>query len=415
MPWVDHLAVFFVALTTVLLATPVVRWIARRVGAVDEPGDRHIHTRPTPTLGGLALFAALVAAVAAGARLPSYSDIFSSTSEPEAILLAGLLVVALGVVDDVRGVSAPAKLAGQILGSGVLVLFGLTLRFVYVPGTLGVVSLSPDLAALVTIALIVAMVNAVNLVDGLDGLAAGIVLIAAVALYCYAAFAEVSTLGLPTSALLVLPAVAGACVGFLVFNWHPASIFMGDTGAMLLGLLLGAAGTSAIGQTVDPGRGDFAALSIPVLIPALVLAVPFGDTAWAILRRLRSGRAVFSPDKEHLHHRLLELGHSPRRAVLTICWWSGLLAFTAVGVGLLDPRLVAVITGAGVALAVLLAALERAVRWWRARRAVGRSDARQPLPTAAPDDRDFVPSFTKSPAVASQTPPDLRKRVPGEL
>ena len=202
------------------------------------------------------------------------------------------------------------------------------------------------------------MMNAVNLTDGLDGLAAGIVAIAAAALFVYGQLAAPMTVtGLPSSATLVLPALVGSCLGFLVYNFHPATIFMGDTGALLLGLLLAAGGVSTIGNAVGPSRADFAAFSIPALIPALVLAVPFADTAWAILRRLRSGRAVAAPDKRHLHHRLMEIGNSHRRAVLVMYYWSALLAFATVGLGLVPPGVmgVVIVAGIGVAVAVALA------------------------------------------------------------
>lgn len=356
----DHLLVFLTALGVVLLATPVAGRLATRWGAVDLPGERRVHDSPTPRLGGLAIFAAILAAMTVASRLPAFQEVFRTTSEPQAILLASLVIVVLGVLDDTRGVSAPAKLAGQILAAGVLVLFGVNLLFVYIPGNPGsVVSLSSDLGAILTVLAVVAMINTVNLVDGLDGLAAGIVTIAAIALFCYVELAEATTVGLASSASLVLVAVIGAALGFLVFNFNPASIFMGDTGAMLLGLLLGAAGVSAIGGTVQPSRGAFAAFSVPVLVPVLVLAVPFVDTTWAILRRLRGGQPVFSPDKRHLHHRLIEIGHSQRRAVLIMYYWSALLAFGAVGVSLLPLPLVTVILGAGVVIAVVAAVVPR--------------------------------------------------------
>ena len=359
----DHLLVFLAALATVLITTPLVGRLARRLGAVDQPGERRVHEHPTPRLGGLAIFLGLLAAMVVGARLPGFREVFRTTSEPEAILLASLVVVILGVLDDTRGVSAPAKLAGQIMSAGVLVLMGVNLLFVYIPGNPGsVVSLDSDLGAILTVVAVVAMINTVNLVDGLDGLAAGIVCIAASALFCYVQFSEATTVGLASSASLVLAAVIGATLGFLVFNFNPASIFMGDTGAMLLGLLLAAAGVSAIGGTVRPSRGAFAAFSVPVLVPVLVLAVPFLDTTWAILRRLRAGQPVFSPDKRHLHHRLIEIGHSQRRAVLVMYYWSALLAFATVGLGLLPPRMVGWIVGTGALLAVAVGALPRLTR-----------------------------------------------------
>ncbi len=380
----DYLIVVGTAFITVVVATPPSRWLAYALSAVDRPGGRRVHTQTTPRLGGAAIFVGVLAAMAVASRLPTFEAVFATTSDPEALLLASSVIVAVGLVDDVRGLSAPAKLAGQLVAAGILVLFGVVLRYVYVPGDIGTVVLSTDLGVLLSVALIVGMVNAVNLVDGLDGLAAGIVAIAAAAQFVYVHLggAEQRAFGLATSPELVFVALVGACLGFLLFNFHPASVFMGDTGAMLLGLLLGAAGVSAVGGVVMPSGSDFAALSIPVLVPALVLAVPFFDTIWTILRRLRSGRAIFSPDKKHLHHRLIEIGHSHRRAVLIMYYWSALLAFAAVGVGLLPLRLVLGVLAAGVGLAVGIAITGRVARRWRRRR--GRNGQK------------FVLSFTKS-------------------
>lgn len=390
----NELAVFTVAFTVVLVATPVVRRLALRTGVVDQPDERRIHQRPTPRLGGLALFLGVLAALGVASQLPGFSDVFADTSEPQAIALACLVIVGLGLLDDIRGISAPAKLAGQIVAAGTLALSGVNLTYVYVPPD-NVIVLGADLAAITTIVAIVAMINAVNLVDGLDGLAAGIVAIAAGALFAYVQLSQAITDGLASSAGLVLSAVVGACLAFLFYNFHPASIFMGDTGAMLLGLLVGAAGVSAIGGTIQPSRGAFAAFSIPVLIPALVLAVPLADTVWAILRRLRSGRAVFSPDKKHLHHRLVEIGHSQRRAVLIMYYWSALVAFAGVGVSLLALPVVASVVSAGTLAALAAMVLGRLMRARHRRH--GRA-------------RRFVSSFTRLPAGPPEPTADQGKR-----
>ena len=327
--------------------TPLARRLSVRAGAVDEPGPRRVHTRPTPRLGGLAILAGVLVALGVGALLPEFAPVWA-TSEPLAVVLAALIVVVLGVVDDIRGLRAPVKLAGQLVAAGVLTLFGILLRFIYIPGDPGtLVFLTPELSAILTIVAIVVMINAVNLTDGLDGLAAGMVAIAAVAMLVWTLLAEVTRLDTPSIASLLLAAVVGACLGFLVYNLPPASIFMGDTGAMLLGLLLGAAGISALGPLLAPSRSAFAAASVPVLVPALVLALPLLDTAWAVLRRLGSREGLFHPDKRHLHHRLLAIGHSVRGAVGIMYYCSALLAFGAVGVGLLPVALVVAIVAAG--------------------------------------------------------------------
>lgn len=375
----DHLIVAGVAFVGVVVATPVVRRLARAVGAVKQPQDRHVHSVPTPELGGVAILAGILAAFLAATRLSSFDELYRTTSEPEAIVLAALMIATVGLVDDLRPVSAPAKLAGQLVAAGTLVLFGVTLRWVYVPGDPGsLFNLSPDLAALLTIAAVVAMVNAVNLVDGLDGLAAGIVAIAGTALFVHQHFADRGAVlpeGELSAASLVLAALVGACLGFLVYNFHPASIFMGDTGALLIGLLLAAASVSAIGNSIQPTRTDFTAAAVPVAIPALVLAVPFVDTFLAILRRVGSGRSWASADKEHLHHRLLEIGHSHRRAVLIMYAWSALIAFGAVGTALVDPVTVYVIVGVGAVAMVSYLVVDVVRRRRRARQGLSRDGA----------------------------------------
>lgn len=352
----DYLWVGAAAFVTVLLATPVVAFAARRLGAVVVPRDRDVHRRATPTLGGIALLAGVLVAVGVARQRASFSDVFLTTFEPEAIVLASLIIVLIGVIDDTREMSAPAKLAGQILAAAVLVNFGVALQYVWVPGGLGTFVLDPNWQALLTVLVVVAMMNAVNLIDGLDGLAAGVVAIAAGALFVWTQLAT-ELGGYPSAGPLFLVAIVGACLGFLVHNYNPASIFMGDTGAMLLGLLLGASGVSAVGSSFQaPSGGTFAALSIPVLVPVFVLAVPFLDSALAIARRLASGRSWSSPDKQHLHHRLLELvGNSHRRAVLIMYYWSALLAFAAVGLSQLSPPVLLAWLGAGLGLAALYA------------------------------------------------------------
>ncbi len=403
----QHAIVAGVAFVVVVVVTPLVRVVARVIGAVAVPGERHIHARPTPTLGGLAMLGGVFAAVGVATRLPAFDEVFRTTSEPEAIVLAALVIATVGAIDDTRGLSPPAKLAGQLLAAGMLVLFGVSLRWVYVPGDPGtIVNLGPDLAAIVTIIAVVAMMNAVNLVDGLDGLAAGVVAIAAAALFVYSQFGDPGRVaGIAVSSdSLFLAAVVGTCLGFLVYNWHPASVFMGDTGALLLGLLLAASGISAIGTTIQPTRTDFAVASVPVLVPALVLAVPFVDTILAIVRRLLGRRSIAAGDRQHLHHRLLAIGQSQPRAVLTLYYWSALLAFGVVAPSLLPARVVVNVLLSGILLGILmmlLGALRRHLRRSARRRAKGTGG-----------DAEIVYAFTSRPRQSSKTASDLRKHEP---
>jgi UDP-GlcNAc:undecaprenyl-phosphate GlcNAc-1-phosphate transferase len=358
---VAYVAVFLVTALSAFVATPLVRRLAVRIGAIDRPSDRKVHPKPTPTLGGLAIWLACLAGLAAAYAMPAFDDMFAASSEPLGVVLAGSVIVGLGSYDDLRGMAVPAKVAGQVLAAGLLLLAGVQLLYFWIPG-LGVLSLGQDLAVPLTVIWVLAMINAVNLIDGLDGLAAGVVAIAAAAFFIYAFRGDPIT-GVPSvegffsvepsAAGLFSVVVAGAALGFLPHNFNPAKIFMGDSGSMLLGLVLAAATISGVGRTGEsPTNTELAALAIPVLIPLLVLAVPFTDVIWAIARRLRRRRPVYRPDKEHIHHRLLEIGHTHRQAVLIMYLWSALLASVALAITFIRSRaLVALVV---VAIAVIL-------------------------------------------------------------
>lgn len=329
---VAYLAVAGAAAVVTAAVTPLVAAMARRIGAVDRPhGPRKVHLRPTPTLGGLAMLAGLLAAVAVAAVQADFEALFSTTSEPLALLAGALVIVAVGVADDLLGLPPTVKLAGQLVAALAVVAFGVQLVHFWIPG-IQVVALSPDLGLVLTVLALVAMINAVNLIDGLDGLAAGVVAIAAIAFFVFALRSAGAGLidSIPTAAPLLAAIVAGLCVGFLVHNTHPARIFMGDTGSMLLGLLLGVAGVSYVGRTTAPSYADFYG-AVPLLIPALVLAVPFLDTAFAVVRRLARRQPISDADRGHIHHLLLAFGHSHRRAVLILYFWSALLSVATVG------------------------------------------------------------------------------------
>jgi UDP-GlcNAc:undecaprenyl-phosphate GlcNAc-1-phosphate transferase len=341
------------------VATPVVRRLALRYGAIDRPSDRKVHPKPTPTLGGLALWFACLVGFGVAFLIPEFRALFRESSEPLGVLLAGTVIVALGSYDDVRPLSVPAKVAGQVLAGGLLLLYGVQLFYVWFPG-LGVLSLSPDLAVPLTLVIILLVVNAVNLIDGLDGLAAGVVVIAAAAFLTYAIPSGEPIFAGPSPASLFSIVVAGAALGFLPHNFNPARIFMGDSGSMFLGLVLAAATISGVGRTDAPANiEELAALAIPAAIPLLVLAVPLVDVAWAIVRRLRRGRPVYAPDKEHIHHRLLEIGHTHRQAVLLMYLWSALLASSALAMTFVPSRTLAVGLLMGIAAVLIGTAVPR--------------------------------------------------------
>jgi UDP-GlcNAc:undecaprenyl-phosphate GlcNAc-1-phosphate transferase len=240
--------------------------------------------------------------------------------------MAAVVILSVGVLDDLRDVSAPAKVAGQVFGGSVLALAGVTMFFFRIPFADFVV-LSPDLAFLVTVLWVVGMANAVNLIDGLDGLAAGVVGIAAFALFIYANRLSGAGLLEPENmASLIMVITCGVCVGFLPHNFSPAKVFMGDGGALLLGLLMAAATISVGGRTADQFSGQTYFFFAPLFIPFFILGVPIADTGFAILRRAISRASVSEADKAHLHHRLMEMGHGPRRSVLILWAWTAVLS-----------------------------------------------------------------------------------------
>ena len=317
-----YLVVFAVAAGVSFIATPLVKRLAASVGAVDVPDDRKVHSTPTATLGGLALFAGFAFGLGTAYLMGDFKELFDFSSEPLGVLVGGVAVVALGALDDMRGLKASSKLAGQVVATGALILAGVQVLYFWLPGA-GLISLSPDMSALLTVIWTILLINAVNLIDGLDGLAAGVSAIAATALFVYAYRANG---GVPTTAALLAALVMGACIGFLPYNFNPAKMFMGDSGSMLLGLLLASSTISGVGRTIEPDLSDVAGLIIPVLLPFFVLAVPLADTSLAVLRRVRDRRPLAMPDKRHIHHWLFDMAGSHRQAVLVMYLWSAMLA-----------------------------------------------------------------------------------------
>jgi len=354
-----YFVVFAVSAGVTFIATPLVRQLALRVGWIDHPSDRKVHPKPTPTAGGLAIFFGVVAALLVTRALPALADLRETTSELDAAIVAAVVIVLVGLIDDTRGLSAPSKLAGQVLAAGLLVLAGVQLLYFYFPGQ-GTLSLSPDLAVPLTVLWVAAMVNAVNLIDGLDGLAAGMVAIGAIAFFLYMAFGPTAGPE-PSSAAVLSAIVAGAALGFLPWNFFPARIFMGDTGSGLLGLMMAIATIAGVGRNpFPPSGGDLAAVAIPVVLPLLVLAIPLLDVVLAIVRRMRKGLGIHHADKEHIHHRLMDIGRSQRQAVMLMYLWSALISGCALAVAFIDGRLLVIgIVSGAMLLAVVLPKLMR--------------------------------------------------------
>ncbi len=303
------------------------RGLAVRIGFVAAPDERRIHARVTPYGGGVAMFVAFLVAMMVASQLPQLRSIFQGSSEPLGVVLGAAVIFAVGLADDIKDVSAPAKMAGEVLAAMVLVYLGVTMLQFKIP-LVGFIVLSSgsQWTPLLTALWVIVITNAVNLIDGLDGLAAGIVAIASGALAVYAL--RLVDLGqLPPDNLGPLIAVIafGVCIGFLPHNFHPARAFMGDTGALFLGLLMAAA-TMEIGGRQPEASGQTFFFFIPLFIPLFILGVPIADMAFAFVRRTAKGTGFHTPDKDHVHHRLLRLGHGPRRTVVILWAWTALLS-----------------------------------------------------------------------------------------
>ncbi|MCX4746739.1 undecaprenyl/decaprenyl-phosphate alpha-N-acetylglucosaminyl 1-phosphate transferase [Kitasatospora sp. NBC_01287] len=368
------LVVFCTAAVTYLLVGPV-RKFAIIAGAMPPVRARDVHREPTPRLGGIAMFGGLCAGLLVAFQLSNLGKVFHEDSSDIKALLSGVGIMwVLGVLDDKWGVDALVKLGGQMIAAGVMVYQGITVISIPVPGV-GPVALSPTLGMVISVALVVVMVNAVNFIDGLDGLAGGMVCIAAMAFFLYSyrlwygySISEAAPAAL-FSALLI-----GMCLGFLPHNLHPARIFMGDSGSMMLGLMLAVAAISVTGR-VDPdlitaqtGGSQTATthilvpIYIPLLLPLAVIALPLADLLLAVVRRTWAGRSPFAADKQHLHHRLLEIGHSHSRAVLIMYFWAALIAFGTVAFSFTNTGRTVVLTCAGFCLVGIVVLL---LPWFR--------------------------------------------------
>ena len=312
------------AVTFVLI--PVVIRLSPSMGAVVSPDEHHIHLKPTPTAGGAAMMLGVAAAAAVAFVHPAFDDVMVARTEMLGVVLAAGVIWSVGFVDDVRDISPPAKVAGMVLAGSILSLTGVSILVFRVP-FFDVLLLSTDWSFFITVVWVVGMANVVNLIDGLDGLAGGIVAIASATFLLYALrLGDEAVLDPTNPGALWATITLGVCIGFLPHNVHPARIFMGDGGALLLGLLMAASTMSVGGRTTAEFSGQSFFFFAPIFIPLVILGVPIADTLFAILRRTVRGRAAFAADKGHLHHRLLDLGHGHRRSVLILWGWTTLLS-----------------------------------------------------------------------------------------
>ena len=325
-----YLFIGVIAALVTFVSTPFVVKLATRMNWVVAPDERRVHKVPTPDVGGIAMFLGFIVALAIAWKMGRFSPVFDNNSEPLGVLLAAIVIFSTGLVDDIREISSPAKVTGTVIAGLVLVYFGATMFYFRVP-FLDVFVLSNDWIPLITILWLMGMSQAINLIDGLDGLAAGIVAIAAASFFLYSRrLDDLGALAQPNIGPLIAIIALGVCVGFLPHNFNPAKIFMGDSGALFLGLLM-AVSTSVVGgradpnsQTYTPGQTYF--FLAPLFIPLFILGVPILDTLFAIIRRAVKRQGVATADKGHLHHRLMNLGHGQRRSVLILWLWTTILS-----------------------------------------------------------------------------------------
>ena len=342
--------VILVAAAITYLSTGLVRSVLVRTGRVAEIRQRDVHTQPTPSVGGVAMFTGFVSAVFLAQQLPALTRGFAPvTPEMTAVLAGAFAIVLVGIVDDLYELGALAKLAGQFVAAVVMALMGIVFTVFFLPIGEGTTLILDQVQGVVLSALFtVLLINAVNFVDGIDGLAAGLGMIAGLAILLFA-LTVLHDQGGAVSAYppaIICAALVGICAGFLPHNFEPARIFMGDSGAMLIGLLLSAASVSASGKINMSlyGAADLVALISPIIVVLAAIALPVVDFVWAVVRRLARGQRPWEADAGHLHHRLLRLGHTHRRTVLVLYMWVSAVAFGAVSFSIVPTTYAAAFT-----------------------------------------------------------------------
>jgi len=370
----DYLYILIIAAVVTYLLTPLVRRGSIAIKAQHAPRDRDVHEKPTPLLGGIAMYFGLAAGLLVAERLTYLRLAFPSSRTVDGLLLAGGLLVLIGAVDDRWGLGVISRLASQIAAGGILIWSGAYLPWIPLPGGTPFL-LEPDLSYTLTILIVVVTINAVNFIDGLDGLAAGVVGISAVAYLVYS-YNLTNSVGVsPLSVAAAVSAVlAGMCIGFLPHNFHPARIFMGDSGAYLLGMLL-AYGPISSTASLDPNLlvnyshlhpiNRFGTI-LPLLVPVAIMIIPYADLLLAVVRRTLAGKSPFAADGMHLHHRLLNMGHSQRWSVLLMYLWAALFSGTVVGLSVVHTSLIWLALATVGIMAVLLLTTMPRLRPWAA-------------------------------------------------
>lgn len=338
----EYLVTILLAALITYLITPIVRDLAIKAGAVTEIRARDIHLQPTPRWGGLAMWLAMALTLVIVNYLPLIHKSFGS--DATGIFLSGTFILFLGMIDDRFDLDPITKFAGQALAAGILLIYGVQILWLPING---ITTLPTNIGQVLTVLFVMVVINAINFVDGLDGLATGIVMICAASFFAFSyLLAVINGLNRAGAPSLITAVVIGLCLGFLPHNFHPAQIFMGDSGAMFLGLLISASAITLTGQ-VDASaitEENGGSVLLPLLLPFTILAIPLLDFVMAILRRVKAGRSPFTADREHIHHRIMRVGLRQQRTTVVLYLWTGMFALPTV-IAAFVPIWIAIISG----------------------------------------------------------------------
>jgi len=338
----EYLVTVLLAAIITYLITPFVRDLAIKSGAIAQIRSRDVHVEPTPRWGGLAMWLAMALTLVIVNYLPLVEKSFGR--EATGIFLSGTFILFIGMLDDRFDLDPITKFAGQALSAGILLIYGVQILWLPING---ITTLPTNIGQLLTVLFVMVVINAINFVDGLDGLATGIVMICAASFFAFSyLLAVVNGLNRAGAPSLITAIVIGLCLGFLPHNFHPAQIFMGDSGAMFLGLLISASAITLTGQvdasaiTEENGKN----VLLPLLLPFSILAIPLLDFIMAIVRRVKAGRSPFDADREHLHHRIMRLGLTQQRTTIILYLWTAMFALPTV-IAAFTPIWVAILAG----------------------------------------------------------------------
>lgn len=403
----NYLLIIAIAAIVTFIGCQIIYRLAMRNKWYPAVRERDVHSTPKPRLGGIAMYIGFLTAMAIASQIGQFHLVFGQPGRVWAIVGAVTLIVVIGVIDDVVDLDWMTKLAGQMIAALILAWQGVSITSLPIGGlTVG----SPLMSMIVTVFAIVLVMNAVNFIDGLDGLVAGTAIIAngVFLLYSYYLSAIAGQTGRFTLAALISAVLIGICLGFLPINWNPAKMFMGDGGALQVGLLMATSAVAVTGE-VDPvalESEEFLPAFLPILIPLAVLVVPLVDFTMAVIRRMSAGKSPFSADRKHLHHRLLDMGHTQLRAVLIFYAWTTVVSVGALLAFLTETWIAGLFVGTGlvICVAVTIAPISR-------RKAA--EVAAQRSPTILDDMHDPLDALgeERSDAVRAALPRPLAKRL----